>query len=182
MKKLFTGLMVVGLMAMGGMVYGATTADITVTVKIQNISVAVSPGSYDFGTMTAGSNEVAASSITVTNDGNITEKFQLSIPSEPNGTWTSVTAGAPGDEEYRMSGIFSDSGAGAFGAEDSFSVTTARVATVDDLAVTGDDAGLKGYSVAESTARGLWLKFEAPTSTVITAEQTITVRVTASAN
>ena len=119
------------------------------------------------------------------NDGNVTEKYQLSIPgSEPNGTWSSVTAGAPGAEEYRISGIFKNAQpvAGNFLASDSFSVSTARVATATDLALDADGAGEKGYNVATSAERKLWFKFEAPSSTVITTQQTITVRITAQTN
>jgi len=182
MKKLLVVFLAVGLL--GSVAYAASTADITVTVKIQKLSVAVSPSSYDFGTMTAGGNSVSDSFIAVTNDGNVTEKFQLSVVSEPNGTWNSVTASAPGAEEYRISGIFKTNApiAGNFLASDSFSVSAARVATATDLALDADADGEKGFSVTESAARKLWFKLEAPSSTVITTQQSITVRVTAQVN
>lgn len=157
------------------------TADLIAYVKIQKLSVSINPMSYDFGVMTAGGIKVADSYIAVINSGNITEKFKLSIPSEPNGTWTSVTANAPGEEEYRISAIFKDTApdSGDYGAEDSFSVSTERIASSTDLAIDTDPAGEKGYNVIENGWRKLWFKFEAPTSTEITTQQAITVRVTA---
>jgi len=181
MRYVLAGLLILGLVGLASQAYAGTTADITVYVKIQKLSVAVSPTSYDFGTLTVNQAAVAVSSITVTNDGNVTEKFKLGIPSEPNLTWTSVTASVPGSEEYRLSAIFKDTGPGSgdYGAEDSFSVSTERTATADDLAITADGEGVKGYNVAQNNSRGLWFKFEAPSATIITTQQSITARVTA---
>ena len=181
MKKLFVAGMVMGLVGMGSMVYAATTADVTVTVRVQKLSVGVSPSSYDFGTMVAGATSIAASEITVTNDGNVTEKFQLSIPAEPNGTWASVTATAPGAEKYRISGIFKTVApiSGNFLASDSFSASTVRVATASDLALDADADGEKGFGVTQTSSRNLWFKLEAPSATALTTQQSITVRLTA---
>jgi len=181
MKKLFVVGLVMGLVGMGGMVYAAVTADVTVTVKVQKLSVGVSPSSYDFGTMVANTNSVASSQITVTNDGNVTEKFQLSIPAEPNTTWASVTATTPGAEKYRISGIFKTAApvSGNFLASDSFSVSTVRVATATDLALDADADGQKGFNVTQSDTRNLWFKLEAPSATALTTQQSITVRLTA---
>lgn len=181
MRYLLAGLLILGLVGLASQAYAAETADITVTVKIQKLSVAISPTSYDFGTLTVSQAAVAVSSITVTNDGNVQEKFKLGIPSEPNGAWTSVTAAVPGSEEYRLSAIFTGSApaSGDYGAEDSFSVSTERTATADDLAISADGVGVKGYQVDENASRGLWFKFEAPSDTVITTQQSITARVTA---
>ena len=168
-----------------GLVYGySTTADITVTVKVQKLSVEANPLSYDFSTLTAGQIVVASSYIAVTNNGNVTEKYSLGITGEPNQTWASVTEAAPGAEQYRLSGIFKDTvpDTGDFLASDSFSVSTARTASSTDLAKDGDDPSLKGYSVAQDGGRNLWFKFEAPSTTAIVTEQSITARITASAN
>jgi len=181
MRHLLVGVLILGLVGLASQAYAGETADITVTVKIQKLSVAVSPTSYDFGTRTVNSAAVAVSSITVTNDGNVTEKFKLGITGEPNGTWTSVTAATPGSEEYRLSAIFKDAapGSGDYLAEDSFSVSTERTASASDLARDADGEGVKGYNVAQTNSRGLWFKFETPLDTIITTQQSITARVTA---
>ena len=177
-------LLVLAVMVLGlavSEVYAATTADITVYVKIQKLSVAVDPTTYDFGTLIAGNEAVASSYIAVTNDGNVTEKFKLEIPSEPNGTWTSVTEGTVDAEEYRLSAIFRDAQpeASDYGYEDSFGVGKERIASATDLAIDSDPEGEKGYNVAQDAWRKLWFKFEAPSSTIITTQQSIIARVTA---
>ena len=181
MRYLLAGFLILGLMGLASQAYAGDTADITITVKIQKLSVAVNPTSYDFGAMVANTSDVADSYIAVTNDGNVTEKFKLGIPSEPNGTWTSVTAAAPGSEEYRLSGIFKDSqpASGDYLAEDSFSVSTESTASATDLARDADAPGVKGYNISENDWRQLWFKFEAPSDTIITTQQSITARVTA---
>ena len=160
------------------------TADLTAYVKIQRLSVAISPDEYDFGVMTAGSRKVADSYIAVTNDGNVTERFKLWITEEPNGTWVSVTDGTVDAEEYRLSAIFKNGAplSDDYGFEDSFSVSMERIASDTDLAKDSDPAGEKGYNVTENTWRKLWFKFEAPSETDITTQQAITVRITASPN
>jgi len=178
MRYLLAGLLILGLVGLASQAYAGDTADITITVKIQKLSVAVNPTSYDFGTMTAGSSEIASSYIAVTNDGNVTEKFKLGIPSGEQGSWTPVTT-TPGSEEYRLSAIFKDAQPSTYGAEDSFTVGVERTASTDDLAETGGVEGEKGYNVAQDAARKLWFKFEAPSDTVITTQQSITARVTA---
>nr|NIO17981.1 hypothetical protein [bacterium] len=56
MRYVLTVLLVLGLVGLASQAYAADTADITVTVKIQKLSVAVAPTSYDFGNMAAGAN------------------------------------------------------------------------------------------------------------------------------
>ena len=157
------------------------TADITAYVKIQKLSVNVSPTSYNFGVMLPGGVEVASSYIAVTNNGNVAEKFKLWIPQEPNGTWTSVTDGTVDAEEYRLSAIFKDAQpiSDDYGFEDSFSVSTERIASGSDLARSADPDGEKGFNVAKDGWRKLWFKFEAPSFTEIITQQSITVRVAA---
>jgi len=181
MRHVLKVLVILGLVVLACQAYAGDTANITVYVKIQALSVAISPTSYDFGTLTVNSAAVAVSSITVTNDGNVIEKFKLGITSEPNGSWTSVTAATPGSEQYRLSAIFKDvaPGSGNYGAEDSFSVSTERTATADDLAITADGEGVKGFNVAQTNSRGLWFKFETPLDTIITTTQSITAQITA---
>ena len=186
MKNLAKAFLVICLVFVASGVYAYTdTQDITVLVIIQKLSVAVSPSEYDFGGMTENSSEVATSSITVTNDGNYTEKFMMSFPDgEPNGTWNSVTASAPGAEEYRLSAIFKDvaPGTGDYEASDSFCDGCDRTASGTDLARDGDGDNVKGFDVSATQTRGLWFKFEAPSTTVITTQQSITTRITAVAD
>ncbi len=174
-------LAILSLFAFPNLSKAGDTADITAYVKIQKLSVDVCPTSYNFGVIVPGGVEVASSYIAVTSDGNVTERFKLWIPQESNGTWISVTAGTVDAEEYRLSAIFKDSTplSDDYGFEDSFSVSTERIASSADLARNADLDGEKGFNVAKDNWRKLWFKFEAPSFTEIITQQSITVRVTA---
>lgn len=77
----------------------ADTATITATVTVQNISVSVSPGSIDYGTIGLNSSKSTCdigSSISVVNNGNVTENFQIKGSNSEN--WTLGTS--PGNETY----------------------------------------------------------------------------------
>lgn len=158
-------------------VFGASTvhainpATISVTVTVQNISVSAT-GPIAFGTVLVSSTTVSSAASTVTNDGNVTETYDLKL-TNPAG-WT-ATAGAPGAETYRLSAQFNAAAptAASFGAD--HDLTTADQ-TSSATIFAGDQTGL---SVAAAATRSLWFKFEAPISTTVTTEQTITVTVTA---
>lgn len=151
----------------------ANPATINVTVTIQNLSVTAS-GPIAFGVVAASSTTVSTDSSLVVNDGNVTETYDLRL-TNPAG-WTAVST-APGAEEYRLSVMFNSGQplAGSFGVDHDL---TTSDQTSSGTVFAGDQTGL---SVPASAARYLWFKFEAPSSTAVTAEQTITVTVTASA-
>jgi len=161
-------------LAMVAPVLAANPATITVTVTIQNLSVSAS-GPIAFGTVVAGSATVSSGSSTITNDGNVTETYSLNL-ANPAG-WTAVQA-APGAEEYALSAQFNSTApaGGTFSYADHALTTAPAVCTASRFA--GDQTGV---SVAASATRNLWLKFEAPSTTSVTTQQTIIVTVTAAA-
>lgn len=156
-------------------VHAVNPANINVTVTVQSLSVSAS-GPIAFGTVSTGSSTVADDSSHVVNDGNIAETYSISL-ANPAG-WTAVQA-APGDEEFVMSVMFNGAQplVGDFTYAD-HALTTSSVAS-SGTKFAGDQTGL---SVAASGIRYLWFKFEAPANTVVTAEQTIVVTVTAAAS
>ena len=154
-------------------VHAINPATIDVTVTIQNLSVSAT-GPIAFGTVLTSSTTVSASASTVTNDGNVTETYDLKL-TNPGG-WT-ATAGAPGSETYRLSAQFNAAAPTAVSFAADHDLTTADQ-TSSATIFAGDQTGL---SVAASGARSLWFKFEAPTSTTVTTQQTITVTLTAAA-
>ena len=157
----------------GSAAYAANPATIDVTVTIQNLSVTAT-GPIAFGVVVASSTTVSTDSAHVVNDGNVAETYDIKL-TDP-GSWTAV-AGAPGSEEYRLSAQFNSAEPTAVSfAADHDLATTDQTSSATIFA--GDQTGL---SVAASAARYLWFKFEAPTSTAVTAEQTIVVTVTAAA-
>ncbi len=93
-KLVIVGLAVVGLLV-AGLAQAADIATVTATVTVQNISVQVSDGTVTYGTL--GQNATAdtepADGQTVTNDGNVTENFN--IRGQHSANWTlAATAGS----------------------------------------------------------------------------------------
>lgn len=152
----------------------ANPATITVTVTIQNLSVSVS-GPIAFGTVNAGTITVGSDSSEVTNDGNATETYSLDV-SDPAG-WASVQA-ATGADEYALHAQFNATQPTAVSfTYANHALTTTPVASGASK-FAGDQTGL---SVPASGVRYLWLKFEAPSSSTVFTQQSITVTVTAAA-
>ncbi|UCG61614.1 MAG: hypothetical protein JSV52_15100 [Candidatus Zixiibacteriota bacterium] len=169
------GLIALTVLLLASAIQAANPANINVTVTVQNLSVSAS-GPIAFGTVTAGSSTVASDSSHVVNDGNIAETYSISL-TNPGG-WTAVQA-VPGDEEYALSVMFNSDLplVGDFAYAD-HALTTSSVAS-SGTKFAGDQTGL---SVAASGIRYLWFKFESPASTVVTAEQTIIITITAAAS
>ena len=170
--------MLTALLALGvsvGPAWAANPATISVTVTIQNLSVSAS-GPIAFGTVVASSQTVSGSASTVTNDGNSIETFSLSITNPTS--WTAVQAAPSAAEEYALLAEFNSSAPAAGGfSYANHALSTASVAS-SGTKFAGDQTGL---SVAVSATRSLWFRFNAPTSTAVTTQQTLTVTVTASA-
>jgi len=145
------------------------------------LSVSISTNTINLGVVEPGSYTLTVSSVVVTNNGNIKQKFKLKIVSEPNATWLSVTAASPGAEQYRYSGIFRSTqpATSDFLPEDSFSFSTERTSSSAALARDADPDDQKGFDVPADSTRNLWFKFEAPTSTDITTTQAIPLTITA---
>jgi hypothetical protein len=168
-------LVLVGLVGTGQMAHAANPATISVTVTIQNLSVSAT-GPIAFGTVVAGSETVSGSASTVTNDGNVTETYSLSLTNPAS--WTAVQAAPSAAEEYALLAKFNSSAptAASFSYANHALSTTSVASSGTKFA--GDETGL---SVAASGTRSLWFRFNAPTSTAVTTQQTITVTVTAAA-
>ncbi len=155
--------------------WAANPVTITVTVTIQNLSVSAS-GPIAFGTVVASSQTVSSSASTVTNNGNVTETYSLNL-TDPS-SWTAVQAAPSAAGEYALLAEF-NSGAptGASFSYANHALSSSSVAA-SGTKFAGDQTGL---SVAVSGARSLWFRFNAPTSTSVTTQQSITVTITASA-
>ncbi len=164
----------VALVSTGGQAWGANPATISVTVTIQNLSVSAT-GPIAFGTVIAASQTVSGSASTVTNDGNVTETYSLSLANPAS--WTAVQA-APAAEQYALLARFNATAP----ADTLFTYANHALSTTSTASsgtkFAGDQTGL---SVAAAATRSLWFRFNAPTSTAVTTQQTITVTITAAA-
>ena len=154
-------------------IQAANPAMIDVTVTIQNLSVSAT-GPIAFGIVLVSTTTVSGSASTVTNDGNVAETYDLKL-TDPAG-WT-ATSGAPGSETYRLSAQFSSSQPTAVSFAADHDLTTSDQASTGTI-FAGNETGL---SVPAAATRSLWFKFESPTSTTVTTQQTITVTLTAAA-
>jgi hypothetical protein len=152
----------------------ANPGNISVTVTIQNLSVSTT-GPIDFGVVTAGSATISTVSSTVTNTGNVAETYSINL-TNPGG-WSAVQA-APGNEEYCLSAMLNGTqpASGGFVYADHALSTTPTSCSATKFA--GNETGV---SVPTSAERHVWFKFEAPSATTVTAQQTIVATVTASA-
>ncbi|MCK5534982.1 fibronectin type III domain-containing protein, partial [bacterium] len=153
-----------------------------VSKQDSTLSIFIGSSSYDFGAVIKGSTTTANSSITVTNNGTVNERYSLHLTA-PAG-WACVTDTVPGAEEFRMCGNFQTATAQSshFDIGGSFSDaigTIQRLCSTGDFGKDDEGEGVKGYNVPPTQDRYLWFRFEAPTSTSLTIQQTITVTITA---
>ncbi len=156
------------------------TADITVTVTVRKLSVSVSPATLAFGLVNEGTTTVAGSAIVVTNDGNLTENYDVKL-TNPVG-WTAIQSGSPSTDQYKLGAIFKTLApvAGDFVDSEDMISTIFVTSSATLFAKNTDVAGEKGFSVVASATRNLWFGFFAPSLTTVGTQQSITVTLRAS--
>jgi len=145
MKSLISSIAILGLVGMLVAVaaQGADTAGVTATVTVQNISVSVSDGAIAYGTLAASTSEDTTSSglndsQTVTNEGNVTETFNIKGSNSTN--WTlAATTGVT--DEYVHKFCTAGDGTGVPDPCDSGPVYTALTTTYQTLATSVAAAG-----------------------------------------
>ena len=182
-KMCVAGLLTCGIVSIAYAAPLSDTLDVTVLIRYLAVEVDDVDDPYDFGTVDTGTQNVATSSVTVTNDGNAAEDFLLQITTSPANLTVEEAAATPDNQdEYQLYALFDSDGglvAGDFGADDlifesgqrdgdSFFQSAAADQTADD--------------VAASASIELWLKFYAPPSiSAAHPQQTIEVTFTAQA-
>src|SRR3989344_2715698 len=73
---------------------GADTQSVTATVTPKNISVTVSLGSVDYGTVAINTESAPSAIITASNNGNVTENFNIRGSNSTNWILNDTAAGA----------------------------------------------------------------------------------------
>jgi len=103
MKSLIAILGILGMvgLAIGPFVYAGSTATVTATVTVQNISLTVADGAVAYGTLAANTSKSTCTSELndaqiITNDGNVAENFNVKGQNSAN--WT--LAATPGTDQY----------------------------------------------------------------------------------
>ena len=157
-----------------GKAYAASTGSVNTTVTPQNISVTVSDGSVAYGTLSLNSSANTSSSGVndtqiATNDGNITEDFNIRSSDATGGTtWT--LAGAAGANQFSHS--FCKSGSGTPDPCDATPTWSAMSTSYSSLAT----------AVAASGTQRFDLRLNTPTSSTDFVQKSITVTIQAVQN
>lgn len=166
MKKLICLLLsIFPLFSVVSLVQGASSANVSATVTVQNVSVSVSDGAVAYGTLSAGGTENTTSggvndSQTATNDGNVTEDLNIRGANSTN--WT--LAATSGSDQYVHEFCTTDC--------DSSPTWTALTTSNQTLAT----------SVADSGTQVFDLKVTVPSPSSVDTAETLTVTVQASAS
>lgn len=141
------------------------TASVTATVTAQQIAVSVSDGTVNYGVIEMGGNKSTldlTDTQTITNDGNVTEDFNIQGSDSTPSSWTLVGNTAPGTDEYGHA----------------FSTDTGSTWTP----MTSDTYTSVATAIASSATEDMDLQIYTPSSTTATAEQSVDVTIQATAN
>jgi hypothetical protein len=157
-----------------GKAFAASTGVVSATVTPQNISVTVSDGSVAYGTLTPNDTEDTTSAGVndtqlATNDGNVTEDFNIRSTDATGGTtWT--LAGSAGADQFAHS--YCNAGSGSPDNCDATPTWNALSTSYNTLATAIAPAGTNRFD----------LQINTPTSSSDFVEKTITVTVQAVQN
>lgn len=143
------------LFVLASSLHAADTANISVTVTLENISVSVSSNSWAIG-MVAAESVTESGTYTVTNNGNIAEDINIQCGS--SGDWT--VAASIGIDQFNMAAQGGDLGTSGY-----TSIHTSQT--------------LKSNLATSLTVDDLKLQFTAPQAGSVSTEQTIPVTLTA---
>jgi hypothetical protein len=153
-----------------GLALAATTADVTVTATPSFIGITNSPGTYDFGQISAGATENTTNGyFTITNGSSVA--MDISIKCNGWSGTTSWTYGSSAENTGQLAASSANGGAGGSSGAGDF----------DKTVLNGSDT-LLCDAVGTSTNPTWELQLQAPSSFTHGDEQTTTVTVTATAN
>jgi hypothetical protein len=163
-QALVTGLMVLGWGVLVDKAQAVNPDSIVVNVT-PNVTYSVhitSPmtGGYQFGSQALGATTLSTSAIGVTNDGNVSEYFTMSIANSSPGNWAPQT-GAPGADQYEMQALLTTANAQPVSSGVSEALTTSAPGTG------ATHYGQGGFAkTPASTTRFLWLQLLMPTDLI----------------
>jgi hypothetical protein len=156
----------------------AATVDASITVTpVATVNLSISPTTYAFGNLGIGSQNVATSSLTLTNAGQVNVSVDKRIQTNP-ADWTAGTT--PGPDTYVLyvatsttvpldASLFNDSDH-QYGTQGNVTALKGLGGSTPNLATSG------ATSIAD-----LWFRLDTPTSVTVQTPQTITVRFTGTA-
>ena len=167
----------VGMLGKGPQVWASSTADATITITpVANVSLAISPTTYAFGTLDVNTSSVTASALTLTNNGevNVTVSKQVTNQSNPAG-WTSGAAAAADTYAlYTATSTFQP-------ALSDFTAGNHLFGAINNVtALEGLGGSTPTVNVSNSVA--VWFRLDVPTIVSSQVAREITVRFTGTAN
>ena len=171
----FVAILALALLVPASKAFAASSDTVSVTVTISaTISVTITEGPIDFGPLSVGATAISSGALIVTNDGSgIAETYSLSCSN--TAAWdAAATASA---DHFVLSAQFNSDQPTSFDAVNDVLSNTPVAATATKFA--GNETGV---SVAHNAERDLWLEIQTPTTTAATAQQTITLTVSAEAS
>lgn len=149
----------------------ATTQDVTITATPSYITISNSPGSNDFGVISASSTPSTANGyFTITNGSSVAIDISIQCNGWDGGA-NDWTYGAPGADQAQLAASSAQGGSGGSSGAGAFDITV----------LNGSDT-LLCDNVGTSTNPTWELQLQAPTSFNFANQQTTTVTLTATAN
>jgi hypothetical protein len=140
------------------------------------LSINLSPNSYDFGSVQVTGSSVSASAIAVTNGGNVTETYSLSVATTGAKTVWGVGTSTPTTyNQFVLEGMFNSArpSSTTFTSQDVISTTTVTSTT---SIYAGDH---KGLNTPIGSQENFWMLLFMPLSVNTTDQETMTLTVTA---
>jgi len=182
MKKLMIVMLM--MVCLGGVVLAGTTDTVDITVTpVVTASLAISPDTYNFGSLDVNVSSNSATALTLTNDGNIDIKVKKKISDEDaggDGNWVADSSTGTKDHYVLYCGTatarpgLSDFAAGTLlGAENAETYLTGSGATSN-----GEGDGVVVPATTGNTV-DLWFKLSMPTSVTNGDERTMRLTFTA---
>jgi hypothetical protein len=150
------------------------------------LSITVDPGSVDMGTVLPGATNIVSQTarpdgeVLVTNSSAVNVKYELSVANPLS--WTAVDDPPDQSDEYRVSALFHPDQATASDFEKAgpaYNDVVNTGAKTCDGTYFATGSGQDGYDVPPSGTQYLYFDFDAPPTTGVTSQQTITITITA---
>ena len=163
----------------GSSVYSPISNGATTWATPVVLGVTLSTDTLQFGSLSPGTTNVITSSITVTNTGNVTQKFLIYIDTPT--IWVPTT-GSTTLDTFRLTGVFKNAQpvSADFSISNDVITGSTATATTTNFARDADPDTEKGFNVLPGTTRSLWFQIEMPPYSSTTADQVITLHATAS--
>jgi len=183
--RLVLALVLVGLVA--GLAVALTTDSVLLTITpVFNLSVNISSTTNTFGPSVSLGSSVTICVGQITNDGNVSSKWQNQTPTGSGATgnvWTLVTSGTPGTDQFRLLAISTGTSinptfcAGAYTSciKVNDHATIGVTTNMTDLT----EGGAASPNHATGETKSLWASIMMPVNTTNGAEQTITLSIKA---